>query len=65
MTLSPGPLLRCCFCGNVPERGDYIELELHVDRSPARQFFGSHRTCLANRLTHGFTLEIEPLVVDE
>jgi hypothetical protein len=40
-------------------------LELHVDRSPAQQFFGSHRTCLASRLAKGFALEIESLLGDE
>ncbi|WP_337974298.1 hypothetical protein [Cellulomonas sp. NTE-D12] len=45
----------------MPERINYVELELHVDESPARQFFGAHRACLSNRLARGFQLEIEPL----
>ncbi|BDO40778.1 hypothetical protein CELD12_02680 [Cellulomonas sp. NTE-D12] len=61
MTLSSGGLLTCCFCDLVPERINYVELELHVDESPARQFFGAHRACLSNRLARGFQLEIEPL----
>ena len=64
VTLSSDPLLRCCFCGTVPERDEYVELEAHVDRSPARQYFGAHRSCLMARLKSGFTLEIEPLADD-
>lgn len=28
-------ILRCCICGEVPARKDYIEIELHVESSPA------------------------------
>jgi hypothetical protein len=53
--------LRCCFCGLLPAVEDYVELELHIDKSPATQFLGAHREHLAERLHRSFQIELEPV----
>jgi len=39
---------------------DYIELQLRIDQSSARQYFGAHRQCFAERLSRGFNVELDP-----
>ena len=53
--------MRCCFCGGVDtDSPDYVQLELRIDGTGARQFFGAHREHLQERLARGFTIELEP-----
>jgi hypothetical protein len=52
--------LLCCFCGLLPEIEDYVELELHTDKSPASQFLGAHRNHLAELLHASFRIELDP-----
>lgn len=54
-------IMRCCFCGLVPDIDEYVELSLRIESSPSVQWFGAHRSCLAERLASGFNVEIEPL----
>jgi hypothetical protein len=56
--------LRCCFCGQLPEPHEYIELELHAEDSPATQFLGAHIQHLDMRLHPDFHVEIEPVGPD-
>ena len=63
MTSPTDGLLRCCFCGLDTSPDDFVELTLRILRSPARQFFGAHRSHLAERLAPGFRIELDP--VDE
>jgi hypothetical protein len=53
--------LRCCFCGLLPDVEEYVELELHIDKSPASQFLGAHRRHLAERLDRAFQIELESI----
>jgi hypothetical protein len=53
--------LRCCFCGLLPEPDEYIELELHIEKSPATQFLGAHRQHLQMRLDPRFHVELDPV----
>ena len=52
--------LRCCFCGLVPEPDEYIEMELHIEKSGAYQLFGAHTHHLQERLHPQFHIELEP-----
>ena len=52
--------LRCCFCGLVPGSGEYIELELHMEKSAAPQLFGAHTYHLRERMHPQFHVELEP-----
>lgn len=52
--------MRCCFCGEGTTGTDYVQLELRIDGTGARQFFGAHRGHLQERLARGFTVELEP-----
>ena len=58
--LSTTKLLRCCFCGLVPEPEEYIELELHIERSTGTQYFGAHTYHLQERMHPQFHIELEP-----
>jgi hypothetical protein len=53
--------LRCCFCGLLPEPDEYIELELHIEKSPATQFLGAHRQHPEMRLDQRFHVELDPI----
>lgn len=59
--LQSGDVMRCCFCGLVPPLDEYVELQLRIAGSPARQFLGAHRHHLVERLAPGFSLELEPI----
>jgi hypothetical protein len=54
--------LRCCFCGLFPDADDYVELELHIQGSPATQFLGAHREHLSERLDPAFQIELERII---
>jgi len=53
--------LLCCFCGLAAEPDDYIELELHIEKSPGTQFLGAHRQHLQERLDRHFRIELGPV----
>jgi len=53
--------LRCCFCGQLPEPDEYMELELHIEKSPGTQFLGAHVQHLEMRLHPHFHVELEPV----
>jgi hypothetical protein len=52
--------LRCCFCGEGTEPEEYIELELHIEKSRATQLFGAHTYHLQERMHPQFHIELEP-----
>jgi hypothetical protein len=51
-------VLRCCFCGLVPDARDYVQVDLSVPGSTSFQLFGAHRQHLQDRMLSGFVIEL-------
>jgi hypothetical protein len=59
MTLSSEDLLACAFCGSQPLLDEYVELQLRIEGTAARQYLGAHKACLEERTRPNVHLELE------
>ena len=57
MTLSPD--LVCAFCGLQPSLDEYVELQLRIEGTAARQYLGAHKVCLEESIGPNVHLELE------
>jgi hypothetical protein len=59
MTFSPEDLMVCAFCGLQPSLDEYVELQLRIEGTAARQYLGAHKVCLEERTRPNVHLELE------
>ena len=60
MAFGPDDLMTCAFCGSPPSLDEYVELQLRIEGTAARQYLGAHKRCLEERTRPNVHLELEP-----
>jgi hypothetical protein len=60
MAFSPDDVMICAFCGLLPPFDEYVELQLRIEGTAARQYLGAHKRCLEGRTGPNVHLELEP-----
>jgi hypothetical protein len=59
MTLGLEDLLVCAFCGLQPSLDEFVELQLRIEGTAARQYLGAHKVCLEERIQAHVHIELE------
>ena len=51
--------MACAFYGLQPSLDEYVELQLRIEGTAARQYLGAHKECLEERTRPNVHLELE------